>query len=249
MWIWLASAVIFLLLVVAVIGCRRVNILRQVSHEGIKNDEVVQAYNRISKWPQFRLLRRIIAGEIGKCHPEGIMVDVGCGPGYLVTTMAKSFPRLRIIGVDIAEEMVELATCNISAVGFSERVEFRQGNVQELPFEDNSVDFVVSTLSLHHWSDPKQALEEIHRVLGLGGQLLVFDLRRDAKRLFYWLLHFAQTFVVPAALRRIGEPTGSARSSYTADEIEAIISKTPFQKHRVNAGFGWMFIWGGKIWR
>jgi len=246
MWIWATLAIIFLLVLVSVIGCRRVNILRQVSREGIESDEVVQAYNRISRWPQFRLLRHIIVGEIRRYHPEGIMVDVGCGPGYLVATMAKSFRRLHIIGVDIAKEMVELATRNISALGFSEWVEFRQGDVQEMPFEDNSVDFVVSTLSLHHWSQPKQALEEIHRVLKPGGQLLVFDLRRDAKRFFYWLLRFAQTFVVPAPLRSINEPTGSILASYTSGEIEAILSETPFQQYKTKLGPGWIFMWGRK---
>ncbi len=246
MWIWSTSAVIPLVIVVSVLGCRRVNISQQVSREGIENDEVVQAYNRISKWPQFRLLRRMITGEIGRYRPDGIMVDAGCGPGYLVATMAKSFPHLHIIGVDIAKEMVELATGNISTLGLGEWVEFRRGDVQKLPFEDNSVDFVVSTLSLHHWSEPKQAIGEIHRVLKPGGQFLLFDLRRDSRRCFWWLLRFAQRFVVPAALRSINEPTGSARSSYTPVEVETIFSKTPFEQHKIKPGFGWLFIWGRK---
>ena len=74
-------------------------------------------------------------------------------------------------------------------------------------------DTVVSTLSLHHWPDPKQALEEIHRVLKPGGQFLIFDLRRDARRFVYWLLRFAKIFVVPAAIRRVNEPVGSALAS------------------------------------
>lgn len=246
MWIWITFALAFLLGTFLVIGCHRVSILRRASLEGIEDDEAVKAYNRISRWPQFRLLRRMIVGEIRTYHPDGIMVDVGCGPGYLVSSIAKSLPRLHIIGVDIADEMVRLSTRNISSLGFNGRVEFRQGDIQELPFEDNSVDFVVSTLSLHHWSEPKQALQEIYRVLKPGGQFLIFDLRRDARRLFYWLLGFAQRFVVPAAIRRISEPTGSARSSYTPVEAEALLSKMPLQQHRIKPGFGWMFIWGRK---
>jgi ubiquinone/menaquinone biosynthesis C-methylase UbiE len=246
MWIWFVSVVASLLVIVLIIGCRGVDISRQVSREGIENEKVAQAYNCISRWPQFRFLRRMIVAEIRTYHPKGILVDAGCGPGYLVAAMAKSFPHLYIIGVDVAQEMVQLASRNMSSLGLGKRVEFRRGDVQQLPLEDDSVDFVVSTLSLHHWSEPKQALEEIFRTLKPGGQSLVFDLRRDARRLSYWLLRFAERFVVPAPLRNINEPTGSVRSSYTMAEAEALFSETPFQQHRTKPGFGWIFVSGRK---
>jgi ubiquinone/menaquinone biosynthesis C-methylase UbiE len=245
-WAWLLLALAFLLTLVIAIGCRRVNTSRQAGREGIEHDEVAEAYNRISRWPQFKLLRRMIVHQVGRYHPEGVVVDIGCGPGYLVIALAKSFPHLHITGVDIATEVVQLATRNVLHLGLGEQVEFRQGDVQDLPFEDNFVDFAVSTLSLHHWSEPKRALDEIHRILKPGGQFLIFDLRRDAKRLFYWLLGFAQRFVVPAALRSINEPTGSAQSSYTPLEVEALLSETQFRQHKTRPGVGWMFIWGRK---
>jgi len=246
MVIWLVLAILLVVVMVALLGCARVTIPRRASAEGIEDPSAVQAYNRISQWPQFKFLRRMIVGEIRKCHPEGIMVDVGCGPGYLVAAMAKSFPHLHIIGADIANEMVQLASKNLSSLSFGEQVEFRQGDIQALPFDDNAVDFVVSTFSLHHWSEPSHSLKEIHRVLKPGGQFLIFDLRRDARRFFYWLLGFAQTFVVPTPIRSINEPTGSARSSYTPVEAEAFLSDIPWQQYRIKPGIAWMFIWGQK---
>ncbi len=192
MWIWVLLALAVLLVSVLVTGCRRVSLARQVSAEGIESDEVVEAYDKISRWPQFRFLRRMIVAGLKKHRPQGVLLDVGCGPGYLVTIIEKSFPGLRIIGVDIAEEMIQMATSKLSSPGSGGRVEFRQGDVQKLPFEDDVVEFMVSTLSLHHWQNPKQALEETYRVLKHGGQFLFFDLRRDSRQLFYWLLRFAQ---------------------------------------------------------
>lgn len=246
MLFWIILAVVFPVLIILIMGYPRVAFPRKASVEGLENPAAVQAYDQIMRWPQFRFLRRMILGELKKHKPKGIIVDVGCGPGYLITVIGKSFPQLRIIGVDIAEEMIQVATHNLSSLGFGERVRFRQGNVQKLPFEDNTVDLAVTTFSLHHWRDPKQALQEIYRVLKPGGQLLIFDLRRDGRRLFYWLLRFAQTFVVPAALRRINEPIGSALSSYTPVESEALLSGTLFQQWRIKPGFGLMFIWGRK---
>jgi ubiquinone/menaquinone biosynthesis C-methylase UbiE len=54
---------------------------------------------------------------------------------------------------------------------------FQVGDVAALPFADNSVDLVVSTLSLHHWDDPAAGFNEIVRVLGPGGQAWIYDFR------------------------------------------------------------------------
>lgn len=227
-------------------GYQRRHVLRQTSIEGIDSPEAAQAYDRISKWPQFKLLRRTVITELKKYHPEGSLIDIGCGPGYLVALMAKSFPALRIIGIDISKEMVVTASDNLSPLGLGSRLEFQQGDAQNLPLGDSSVDFALSTLSLHHWSDPKSALQEIHRVLKPSGQFLVFDLRRDSRRWFYWLIYFAQTFVVPAPMRRINEPLNSLLSSYTVAEVKTILSGTQFQKTNVSSRLAFMFIWGQK---
>ena len=248
MWIWLISAIAFLVLAVSVLGYRRVNVPHRLSpQEGIEDIEAVQAYDKISRWPQFRLLRMMIVSELKKHSPNGVLADVGCGPGYLVREIAKSYTRLSVIGGDISEEMVKKATDSVSRLSLGEKVSFRLGDIQELPFEDNSIDFVVSTLSLHHWSEPKRAMEEINRVLKPRGQLLIFDVRRDSRRLFYWLIRFAQTFILPDTMKRINEPTCSFLAGYTPTELEALMSGSPFDGWKVKPGIFWTFIWGSKL--
>lgn len=245
-WIWIVLAIALLIVIVLLIGCRRLSVPHKVSPEGIEDDEIVQAYDRISRWPQFKLLRRLIVNELKSYHPEGILADIGCGPGYLIATMAKSLPHVSIIGVDIAEEMVLKATGNLSLLSLAEKATFRQGDIQALPFETNYLDFLVSTLSLHHWSEPKQALQEMYRVLKPEGQFLIFDLRRDSRRLFYWLIRFAQKFVIPSVMNRANEPTNSLLASYTPVELEAFLSETSFKQWKITPGFGWVFVWGRK---
>jgi len=231
------------------VGFPRISLPRKAGLEGIESPEAVQAYDRLSRWPQFRFLRWMIVGELKRYRPNGTVVDIGCGPGYLIARMAKSIPGIEIIGVDIANSMLQVAADNLSSLGFGDRVSFRQGDVQKLPFEDNAVDFVISTFSLHHWSNPKEALHEIHRVLKPEGQFLIFDLRRDCRRFFYWLLNFATKVVVPAPMRQINEPLGSALSSYTLSESESILSEAGFQQWKIKPGIGWMFLWGCKAER
>ena len=245
-WIWILLPVVILVLLVVVFGLRRIKIPRRASFEGIEDDEVIRAYNRINRWPQFRFLRQLVVRELKRRGPEGILADVGCGPGYLIANMAKSFPYLSIIGVDISREMVQQAESNLSSLGLAATVSFRQGDIEALPFEDNSLDFLVSTLSLHHWAKPEQALQEVNRALKPGGQFLIFDLRRDCRNFFYWLVRFATTRVVPVALRRVNEPLGSILSSYTLPEAEALFRGASFGTWRISPGLGWLFIWGRK---
>ena len=249
MWLTIvlvAGVVAFLLLVV--VASRNVTIPRQIGpDEGIDDADIIQAYDRISKWPQFKVIRRIIVNELKRHHPRNTLVDVGCGPGYLLVDMARAFSDLEFIGVDISQQMLERATNNITGSRLGERISFRVGDIQGLPFEPNSLDFVISTLSLHHWLQPKRGFLEISRVLKPGGQFLIFDLKRNSPRLVYWLMRFAQSLILPNALGRINEPTSSFLASYTTSEIEAIIADTGFKTWRVHTGLFWAFTWGQKI--
>jgi ubiquinone/menaquinone biosynthesis C-methylase UbiE len=242
--LWILLIIFVLIMAILAFGSPRAKIPRQPSLEGIDDPEAARAFDRISRFPQFRLLRRMVLRELKKHHPSGTIVDVGCGPGYLVVLIAGEFPHIQVIGVDISEEMTETAARLISKQGLEAQVTFRLGDSQRLPFENGEVDFVVSSFSLHHWSEPEQALREIQRVLKPGGQFLIFDLRRDAPRLFYGLLRFAQTIVLPSVLRRVNEPVGSALASYTPAEAEALIRATSFHEWKIKPGFAWMFLWG-----
>jgi ubiquinone/menaquinone biosynthesis C-methylase UbiE len=245
-WIWIVAAIILLILVLLIIGLQRRHIARKVSFVGIEDDESVQAYDKISRWPQFEALRRLVVNELKKYKLTGVIADIGCGPGYLIAKLAHSLPEVSIIGVDISEEMVQKATQNLSALGFADRVSFRKGDIEALPFDTNLLDFAISTLSLHHWLDPRQALKEINRVLKPGGQFLIFDVRRDSWRFVYWLIRFVQMFIIPRAMGRINEPTNSLLAGYTPVEMKALLSATPFKQYRIKLGIGWLFIWGQK---
>jgi len=209
--------------------------------EALDDPELTAAFDRVSDWPQFRLLRYVILRQIQKLHPRGTLVDVGCGPGYLITGILNQFPDLNLIGIDLSEEIIGRARNRIDQFGVQGRVTLRVGDVERLPLDDDSVDVIVSTLSLHHWQRPGAAFMEFFRVLRPGGKLLVYDLRRDSPRLIYWILRFAQVVVLPDALGAHDEPTGSFRASYTPAEIVEIIRPTPFPAFEILTGPIWTF--------
>src|SRR5918994_5239889 len=117
-----------------------------------------------------------VAGEVAAAHQDGKLLEVGSGPGRLAVRLAREAPGMTLTGVDISEAMVERAARRAAGAGLSERVRFEVGDVAALPLFDQEFDGVVSTLSLHHWSNPVSGLAEIHRVLKPGGGARIYDL-------------------------------------------------------------------------
>ncbi|MCW3997101.1 MAG: class I SAM-dependent methyltransferase [Candidatus Bathyarchaeota archaeon] len=239
-----------ILFVILAVGSIKLKIPRKVSIKGIGDPRVVEEYDRISRLPQFKLIRQNIVKKLKKYNIKKVITDIGCGPGYLLQNIAKELPDIKLIGVDISKEMIQRAKNNLNTIGLSGRAEFKVGSVEHLPFEDLTQDFIISTGALHHFANPNLALDEIYRVLKPDGQMLIFDLRRDVRRIFFWLLWFAQNIAFRImglnALRRINEPTGSMLASYTIEEIQEIMSKTNFRDWTIEGKTGWIYIWARK---
>jgi len=103
-------------------------------------------------------------------------LDIGTGPGRLLVALRRSSPELELVGVDISPAMVTTARKNMKKAGHSTVIDLGVAAAEALPFRDDSFNAVISTGSLHHWKDPLAALNEVHRVLRVGGYALVYDL-------------------------------------------------------------------------
>ena len=200
------SAVV--LLVIAILAMRPMKIPRDSTREGVEDAEALQAYYHVSRWPIFTYERHIVLKALSKIKPNGQMVDVGCGPGYLSDQIGQKFPDVKIAGLDIAELTLKNAKRTWSPDVYP-GLEFLTGDAQQLPFPDNSLDFIVSSLSLHHWPDAQTVFQEIFRTLKPGGKVLIFDLRRDSPSYFYWVLKIGQAFLAPKSIRNINGAVGS----------------------------------------
>ena len=217
---------------------------RIASIESLDDPAVARAYEFMAGLPPMRAMRWALARMATKMKPRGIAVDLGCGPGLLVIEMAMRAPGLDMTGVDLSEEMLRGGEESVRRAGLSDRVAFRGGDAAGIPFDDGSVDLVVSTLSLHHWGDPVAVLNEVARVLRPGGSFLSFDLRRDMPAPAYLLIWFVTRVVVPAALKRAREPLGSRDAAYTPDEAAELAGRSRLRGWRVATGPLWLIIEG-----
>lgn len=134
------------------------------------------------KSPFIKDVYKSVAEDVCSRMSRGKILDVGTGPGYLPVEIGRKSAAFELAGIDLSPRMVEIATRNAKKAGLSERVRFELSAAAKMPFEDESFDFVVSTLSFHHWRDPRACFSEIHRVLKKNGTFHIYDIWRDTPK-------------------------------------------------------------------
>jgi demethylmenaquinone methyltransferase/2-methoxy-6-polyprenyl-1,4-benzoquinol methylase len=103
------------------------------------------------------------------------ILDVACGTGDVSLAILKKH-KAHLIGFDYAPKMVELAKAKATALGFSHRVQFMQGDGEDMPFADGFFDKLCIAFGFRNMGHYDVALREFYRVLKPGGQLAILEL-------------------------------------------------------------------------
>ena len=202
---------------------------------------------RMAKWYDKNSLARLaemskVADTIAeKTTKGGKILEIAPGPGYLSIELARR--GFDVTGVELSADFVEIEKKNAVDAGVT--VDFKQGNASALPLADEAYDFIVCMAAFKNFSEPRQALIEMYRVLKPQGIALVIDMNREntkedieeALRDYPGMKGFDRWFV------KLSFKTFLKKGAYNQREFEAFISHTQFPKHEiVKQGTGF-YIW------
>lgn len=106
---------------------------------------------------------------------SGRVVDLGCGNGWYLLTLAKRFPRLKGVGLDGFGENIRQASEKAKREGFGDRIRFVEGDIRHYPLEE-PVDVFVMNRALHHvWSDRETVFSFFRKHLSSQGAVVIWE--------------------------------------------------------------------------
>jgi ubiquinone/menaquinone biosynthesis C-methylase UbiE len=171
--------------------------------------------------------------KVAASLPEGsAILEIAPGPGYLSIELAQ-LGNYKVTGLDISKTFVEIARKNAKKADVE--IDFRQGNAAQMPFDNETFDFIVCRAAFKNFSQPVTALDEMYRVLKADGKALIIDLRGDVsdeamdklvnedlgltginRLLTKWVFKFSLI-----------------KRAYTEDQFREMVSKSRFKKCKI----------------
>ncbi len=159
-------------------------------------------------------------------QPGEIVLDLGSGSGLDAFIAARKVgPQGFVHGVDMTDEMLELARSNAAKHGIA-NVAFHRGTIEALPLDDNTVDVIISNCVINLSPDKGQTLHEAFRVLRPGGRLLVSDIVVDGR--------LDDLPVDEATIRAALSWAGCVAGALTADEYRRLLAEAGFEQIAVD---------------
>jgi ubiquinone/menaquinone biosynthesis C-methylase UbiE len=149
---------------------------------------------------------------------KGRILDSGARSPEFPIQLALAFPAAEVISLDFPEPLLDKARMSAEQSGVSDRLFFRNGDMQSLPFYANSFDVVVSRNMLHTVDNPVAMLDEIERVLSPTGILLLSDIKRS------WL-----GLIIPVL-----------RTAYTMTEFKELLRRSKLRTGKVSESVFWL---------
>jgi ubiquinone/menaquinone biosynthesis C-methylase UbiE len=191
-----------------------------LQHGVFEDEESVRRYAQgITYW--MPRIARSFAAIMSRWEMDaGTVLDLGSGTGILSLELAKAFPELEFVGLDLSEAAVSVAREQAAESPVGDRVSYERGDAQEMPFDDRSFDLVVSSNTLHLLNNPVAMFSEVQRVLGPPGRFIVSDFRRS------WL----------------GYLTPHIRAAYSPDEVESLLQESRLLNWQIKNGLLWLTV-------
>lgn len=186
---------------------------------GGKKAFVKDMFDKIA--PRYDLLNRLLSAgvdqswrrraiELLRTEKPSKILDVATGTADLAIMAAVLDPE-RIVGVDIAEEMLQVGRRKVQKEGLEGLIELRFGDAEMLPFSDNQFDAAMVAFGVRNFENLELGLSQIHRVLKKEGRLVVLEFSRPKVFPIKQFYSFYGNFILPL----IGKIISGDEGAYT----------------------------------
>jgi ubiquinone/menaquinone biosynthesis C-methylase UbiE len=183
-------------------------------------------YNSLTQTKAVERQHQEIARDLLSRIKDGRMLDIGTGPGKLLSEVRQLDPGIELFGLDVSEAMVQLARKRLT--GFN--VHIQRGGIRHTNYADDFFDIVTCTGSFYLWDNPEECLEEVFRILKQDRSAYLYETYcdfdeshvREAVRANLEGEGLIRRLVTPPFLMR------QLRMTYRTDEFAGIIERTSF---------------------
>ena len=169
------------------------------------------------------------------CDPwsRGFVIDVGAGTARIPIELCRQEPLSRVVGVDLAREMLIVGRKNVADAALASRIALLQASVVALPFHDGCAPLIASNSLIHHVPDSAAALRDMCRVVSTGGIVFVRDLFRPESRAeLDRLVGVHATDATPGQRQLLAD---SLHAALTVEEVRGIVRTLPLDAVSVEA--------------
>ena len=155
--------------------------------------EQIRFQNKFSKYCHDDWIQSML--DLVETSPIKVL-DYGCGNCLLYPYIKKRYPKAEYQGIDLSEKMLEAGKRRF---GSEKNFKVSQQDGEQLDFRNDSFDLIICRGSLHHLPNPNKGLQEMHRVLAKGGELLISEpvsnlIVKSMRKVFYKKMdHFSGT--------------------------------------------------------
>jgi demethylmenaquinone methyltransferase / 2-methoxy-6-polyprenyl-1,4-benzoquinol methylase len=161
-----------------------------------KISEKYDVMNSVISFQRHKSWRKHVM-KVMDVKPSQTALDVCCGTADWTIALADAVgEKGRVCGLDFSKNMLSVGQDKVKKLGLSQ-VELIHGNAMELPFEDNTFDYVTIGFGLRNVPDYEQVLREMTRVVKPGGQVICLETSQPTMPVFTQLFHFYFRFVMP----------------------------------------------------
>ena len=161
----------------------------------------------------------------------GDVLDLGTGTALIPIELCKQHESCRVMAVDLAASMLDLAVYNVEAWGMTERITLAQIDAKQLGYEDDMFYVVMSNSIVHHIPQPLDCLPQMVRVTNPGGFLFVRDLMRPGD--LEMLEDLVQTYAGEESEYSRKLFRDSLHAALSLEEIQTMVEQLGFDRQSV----------------